>query len=145
MHKSLVSKVFSKRSFIIREANSSTFLGFTFNQLFTFWLSMLTYLIKSETVLLFQIYLPVTTFWFWAECTFVRQKIPRLTDPVLPGLLYKHLWYEALQASATISVSQRWTNFGSMVGKNFWINFGTQSTIRHTAFRISKNGENCGL
>ena len=49
----------------------------------------------------------------------------------------------ALQASATISVSQRWSNFCSMVGKNFWIKFGTQSTLRHTAFRIPK--KNCGL
>ena len=44
--------------------------------------------------------------------------------------------HEALQASATISVPQRLTNFCSMVGKKFWINFGTQWTLRHTAFRI---------
>ena len=43
-----------------------------------------------------------------------------------------------MQASATISVSQRWTNFCSLVEKNFWINFATQSTLRHTAFRIFK-------
>ena len=63
------------------------------------------------------------------------------------GILFNRIHatfrYEALQASATISVSQRWNNFCSMVGKNFWINFGTQSTLRHTAFRISK--KNCGL
>ena len=44
--------------------------------------------------------------------------------------------YEALQASTTTSVSQRWTNFCSMVRKSFWTNFYTQSTLRHTAFRI---------
>ena len=59
--------------------------------------------------------------------------------PAIPGLLIRQFKceYEALQASATISVPQRWTNFCSMVGKNLWINFGTQSTLRHTAFRIS--------
>ena len=46
--------------------------------------------------------------------------------------------YEALQASASALVSQRWTNFCSMVWKLIWINFGTQSKLRHTAFRISK-------
>ena len=51
--------------------------------------------------------------------------------------------YEALQASATTSVSQRWTNFCSVVRKSFWTNFDTQSTLRHTAFRIFK--KNCGL
>ena len=49
-----------------------------------------------------------------------------------------HNTYEALQASTIISVSQRWTNFCSTVGKNFWIYFGTKSTLRHTALRISK-------
>ena len=52
------------------------------------------------------------------------------------GLCKLHM--EALQASATISVSQRWTNFCSMVEKKFWINFDTQLTLRHTAFIIFK-------
>ena len=51
--------------------------------------------------------------------------------------------YEALQASAPTLVSQRWTNCCSLVWKLFWINFGTQSKLRHTAFRISK--KNWGL
>ena len=45
--------------------------------------------------------------------------------------------YEALQASALTLVSPRWTNFCSMGWKLIWINFGTQSKLRHTAFRIS--------
>ena len=46
--------------------------------------------------------------------------------------------YEALKASALTLVSQRWTNFCSMVWQIFWINFGIQLTLRHTTFRISK-------
>ena len=62
----------------------------------------------------------------------------RLRESVSPVFVY-----EALQASAMISVSQRGTNFCSMVEKKFWINFGTQSMLRHTAFRIPK--KKCGL
>ena len=45
--------------------------------------------------------------------------------------------YEPLQASAPILVSQRWTNWCSLVWKCFWINFGIQSKLRRTAFRNS--------
>ena len=45
--------------------------------------------------------------------------------------------YEALQASALTLVSQRWTDFCSMAWTFFWITFGIQLTLRHTAFRIS--------
>ena len=51
--------------------------------------------------------------------------------------------YEPLQISALTLVSHRWTNCCSPVWKLFWINFGTQSKLRHKAFRISKKHEVC--
>ena len=47
-------------------------------------------------------------------------------------------WHiRGLARSAPTLVSQRWTNCCSVVWKLFWIDFGTQSKLRHTAFRIS--------
>ena len=48
------------------------------------------------------------------------------------------LSYEPLQTSTPTLVSQRSTNCCSLVCKLFWINFGTQLKLRHTALRISK-------
>ena len=55
----------------------------------------------------------------------------------------EYFWVRILQdicekGSASTLVSQRWTNFCSKAWKLIWINFGTQSKVRDTAFRISK-------
>ena len=98
----------------------------------------------SRPTLGWLLYYLITVIYGQTQCSCVCHCRAQ-TRPVVtaPSLIIGKIAIEALQASASTLVSQRWTNFCSMVYKLIWINFGTKSKLRHTVFRISK--KNWGL